>query len=468
MFPLSERRPAAIALILGGVMSAVFVALVLRYDHDLRTIIHEKMIQRDAAVLASVAQQEVETATFEPGGSAPGPWLAALLPAAHRQGLLAMAVFDDDGVLLEKIPANQIPAELPADDFVRLQDGQPLTRYWPAFSLGTILAVGPPEPTPVLEIVLPLRRRDSGASNRATESLIGFVRYHLDARALAAELATLDAGVRRQTTVTLAVGLAALGLLVGTAYALLARAQGTIAERSARLQRANLELTLAAKTSALGQLTSHLVHGLQGSVAGLRVLTAAPENATAAGWTVAAGYADQMQLMIEEIVGLLGDRASSASYELTGLELASIVRRRNAASATSKGVLLEVTGGFPENFDSQRGGILCLIASNLVQNAIEASAPSGQVTVSFQRDTTQVTLLVKDTGPGISPKLREHLFEPGCSGRAGGTGLGLAISQLLARQIGACLVLDASGSAGTIFRVTLPAEPGLPMGPSSS
>ena len=52
--------------------------------------------------------------------------------------------------------------------------------------------------------------------------------------------------------------------------------------------------------------------------------------------------------------------------------------------------------------------------------------------------------------------MREHLFEPGRSGRPGGSGLGLAISQLLARQIGAMLALDATGPTGTTFTLTLP------------
>ena len=459
MLPRSEHSPAAIALILGGVISAVFVGLVLRYDHDLRVTIHEKMIQRDAAVLTSVAQQEVETGRFEPAGADPARWLEALLPAAHRQGLLALAIFDADGVLLEKIPASQLLVELPADDFVRLQNGRSLTRYWPAFSLGTFIAGGPREPTPVLEIVLPLHAKSGGTAEGGAGNLIGFVRYHLDARALAGELATLDAGVRRQTAVTLAVGLAALGLLVGTAYGMLGRAQRTIAERTARLQRANLELTLAAKTSALGQLTSHLIHGLQGSVAGLRDAMASHDAASAPGWAVVTGYADQMQLMIQEIVGLLGDRASATNYELTGRELAAIIRRRNAPSAAGQGVGLEVGDGFAEDFDSHRGGLLCLIASNLVQNAIAASAPAGKVTVALQRDADHITLLVADTGPGFSPDQREHLFEPGRTGRAGGTGLGLAISQLLARQIGASLVLETSGPGRTLFRVTLPVVP---------
>jgi signal transduction histidine kinase len=457
---LAERRPAAVALMLGGVMSAVFVALVLRYDHDLRAVIREKMVQRDAAVLTSVAQQEIETAPFASASSDSKRWLEALLPAAHRQGLLAMAVFDRDGVVLETIPSGQLIEELPADDFIQLQDGRPLTRYWPRFSLGTLLTQGPVEPTPVLEIVLPLHGKISSPLKNAAEGLIGFVRYHLDGRALAGELATLDAGVRRQTVVTLTVGLAALALLVGTAYALLRRAQRTIAERTARLQRANFELTLAAKTSTVGQITAHLVHGLQGSVAGLRSVVAGPEGLSAHDWKIAAGYTEQMQSVIQEIVGLLGDQTTATVYELSGRELAEIVRHRNQATAAAKGVTLEVDAASLRRIDSRLGGLLCLITSNLVQNAIEACVRAGHVIVTMCSGADGLSVRVTDNGPGISPTIREHLFEPGYSGRAGGTGLGLTISQLLARQIGASLVLEATGPQGTTFRVTLPSQSG--------
>jgi signal transduction histidine kinase len=84
----------------------------------------------------------------------------------------------------------------------------------------------------------------------------------------------------------------------------------------------------------------------------------------------------------------------------------------------------------------------------------------------MRRDAAGITLLVTDDGPGIPREIREHLFEPGQTGRAGGTGLGLAISQLLARQIGASLVLEATGPEGTTFRVTLPADRNLAGGQS--
>jgi len=440
-------------------MSAVFVTLVLRYDHDLRAEIHQKMIQRDAAVLTAVTQQEIETGSFEPAGNNPADWLAALLPAAHREGLLAMAIFDADGVVLEKIPAAQLLVELPPEDFVHLRTGRPITRYWPAFSLDTQLTGSTARPTPVLEILLPLHSRNADRPGATGEAPIGYVRYQLDARTLAVELASLDDGVRRQTIGTLTVGLAALGLLVSAAYAMLGRAQRTIAERTARLQRANFELTLSAKASALGQITSHLVHGLQGSVAGLRSVVGTPEGISAGDWKTAADYAEQMQATIQEVVGLLDDQTTATAYEMTGRELADIIRRRNLRAATAKGVRLEGDHCFPETIDNHRGGLLCLIASNLVQNAIEANEQRGFVTVSLRRDAADITLQVRDDGPGIPPEIRARLFEPGQTGRAGGTGLGLAISQLLARQIGASLVLEATGPAGTTFRVTLPAVP---------
>jgi len=91
-----------------------------------------------------------------------------------------------------------------------------------------------------------------------------------------------------------------------------------------------------------------------------------------------------------------------------------------------------------------------------VQNAIDATDAGRRVTVIFAHSGGVATVTVADKGAGIPDEVRAHLFEPGRTSRPGGSGLGLAISQLLARQIGAMLVLDSTGPDGTTFRVTLP------------
>jgi signal transduction histidine kinase len=100
--------------------------------------------------------------------------------------------------------------------------------------------------------------------------------------------------------------------------------------------------------------------------------------------------------------------------------------------------------------------LLCLIATNLIQNAIAATPAGRRVEVVLRHATGAMTLTVADQGAGIAESLRPHLFEPGRSSRPGGTGLGLAISQLLARQIGASLALVETEGPGATFRLTLP------------
>jgi signal transduction histidine kinase len=230
-----------------------------------------------------------------------------------------------------------------------------------------------------------------------------------------------------------------------------------VAERNERLTRANFELTLSSKASAVGQITSHLIHGLQGSVEGLRSVVASREaDPSNPAWESAAGYTERLQTMIRETIALLGDESANASYELTGVELAETITARSRAVAADRKVSLEVDRGFEATIDSHRGSLLCLIASNLVQNAVAASPEGGSVRVSLVHSGWAVVLTVSDHGPGIPEEVQKHLFKPGRSGRPGGSGLGLAISQLMARQIGAEMVLLSTGPAGTTFRVTLP------------
>ncbi len=462
MRPPSDRRLALLGLGAALLLIGVFTALVLHYGRELRGQIRAKMIERDAAVLYPIVRQQIQDAPHSGTAATPSATLlAALRPDSRREGFLAMAIFDEDGVALEQVPSNQLLVELPVEDFFTLQNGRPLTRFFPRFALNRIFPhLSPSPPAPVLEIILPLNRAEPAADRRAdrTGHLVGFVRYHLDARALDRELASLDQTVLRTTLFTLAVGIFSIATIVTAAWLILRRAQRLIAQRNAQLVRTNFELTLAAKASALGQIASHLIHGLQGPVAGLRAMVSGHEKTDTADWSTAADYTERMQSMIQEAVALLGDTASATAYELTGHELADLVRRRNAPAADRERVALEVAGGFDRPLDSHRGSLLCLIVNNLVENALHASAPGQTVRVVFRPAADRIAVHVSDEGAGIPDTLRPHLFEPGRSGRAGGSGLGLAISQLLARQIGATLELESTGPQGTTFRLTLPLD----------
>ncbi|MCA8883216.1 MAG: HAMP domain-containing histidine kinase [Rhodobacteraceae bacterium] len=100
------------------------------------------------------------------------------------------------------------------------------------------------------------------------------------------------------------------------------------------------------------------------------------------------------------------------------------------------------------------------LLGNLVRNArqaIEASGQGGTVTISATETDSAWKIDITDTGPGLPPKAREHLFEPfQGSFRKGGIGLGLVIAAELARGHGGALILMRSDPSGTAFCLTLP------------
>jgi len=110
------------------------------------------------------------------------------------------------------------------------------------------------------------------------------------------------------------------------------------------------------------------------------------------------------------------------------------------------------------------GEQLFRVLVNLVRNArqaLEASGQPGLIEISAsetQEDGQQgVFIRIGDTGPGLPPKAKNHLFEAFQGGvRKGGIGLGLAIAAELVRGHGGRLDLVRSDAEGTEFRIWLP------------
>lgn len=454
---LFSARSAAVALVAGGVLVAIFAALLLHYRRELTDEIHRKIIERYAAVLHPVAMLQLRE---QSGLELPGAphtqhdTVLAVLKSAQQAGMLGVAVFDADGNPLQAVPADMPFADLAPEDYLELTQLKPISRYYPRFLLSSIFAghAPAPPPAPVLEVLLPLHY--PGATH-----LTGVAQYFIDARTLAQELAAIDRRIAVQTYTTLGIGAALIFAVVGAASWGLGRAQRIIAERNERLIRANFELALAAKASVLGQITSHLLHGLQGPVAGLRAVmaTRSPHDATE-DWQTAADYTDRLQAMIQETVTMLGERSAENAYELSAPDLAATLNERHQPAARAAGVELQVAAEPAGRLDSNRGNLLCLIAGNLIENAIQASPRGAPVRVDLGQAEGRLRLTVADRGSGISDEQQRRLFQPGRSSKPGGTGLGLAISHLLALEIGANLALVETSSAGTTFCVILPLQ----------
>jgi signal transduction histidine kinase len=103
------------------------------------------------------------------------------------------------------------------------------------------------------------------------------------------------------------------------------------------------------------------------------------------------------------------------------------------------------------------------ILVNVARNSVQALEMRGardpardQIRITGRREGSIAMIEISDTGPGIPPKARAHLFEAfQGSTRSGGTGLGLAIAAELAAAHGGEIRL-VEGTIGATFRITIP------------
>jgi PAS domain S-box-containing protein len=109
------------------------------------------------------------------------------------------------------------------------------------------------------------------------------------------------------------------------------------------------------------------------------------------------------------------------------------------------------------------------VLQNLIGNAINFTPIGGTIQVTSALETSgsgsgrkpEVVICVSDTGPGISPEVRERLFQKFVSGQefGHGSGLGLAFCKLAVEAHGGRIWVDDKAGQGTKIRFTLPVAP---------
>ncbi|AXX96615.1 sensor histidine kinase [Profundibacter amoris] len=155
-------------------------------------------------------------------------------------------------------------------------------------------------------------------------------------------------------------------------------------------------------------------------------------------------------------------KAEEAAPALTRIPLAGIVNEvidgeRLAAGDSDISYSEDIPAGLVLRADPEQ---LYRIISNIVRNArqaIVATGKEGEINIRAREDEDNWMITITDTGPGLPPKAREHLFTPFQGGvRKGGTGLGLSIAAELVRGHGGRLDLKHTDDKGTEFEICLP------------
>ncbi len=128
-------------------------------------------------------------------------------------------------------------------------------------------------------------------------------------------------------------------------------------------------------------------------------------------------------------------------------------------SVTKKGqvIIHTYSGNDAANIDKK---LLKNILFNLLSNAIKFSPEQGQIEIITLVTNTEVKILVKDNGIGISKEDQKHLFERFFRAHNAthiqGTGLGLNIVAKYAELMKASINFESEENKGTTFTITIP------------
>jgi heavy metal sensor kinase len=138
------------------------------------------------------------------------------------------------------------------------------------------------------------------------------------------------------------------------------------------------------------------------------------------------------------------------------------VARAGEMLASGKNVTIELSN-LPEAAFHGDEDLLRQMVLSLVDNALKFTPTGGVVRLGLERRGAEYLLSISDTGPGIPPEAREHVFErfyraDKARSRAedGGAGLGLAIARWIAQAHDGDLELADSNANGATFVARLP------------
>ena len=418
-----------------------------------RGVIQAKIMERDGAALsvAAVLAREFEDSE----NTVPVEELAYMF--SRVKAILAMRILDPDGNELFRAPDEFIERPLPEGSLAKLQELKPVTRFEHDLPLGSIFS--PSEEGLPLDAKVPLI--DSYIPIEHEGELIGIASIVLNGRELARALAEFDRDLILFACLIFVVGGTIIAIGMAWAFGRLHKANRLLVKRTESLAKANHQLALAAKTSAIGAVTAHLIHDLKSPLFGLEHFVSSRGNNDEGDreeWEMALGTTRRMQKVISDVVRILQEEKGDLSYEITIEEVGDLLRKKLAADCQDAQLRLEIDVEATGKLNNKDGNLILLIVTNLVQNAMQAVPKGGTITFRAREDTEHFLFEVQDTGPGLPPHLLKTLFAPCRSGKKGGTGLGLAISKQLANHMNAELVLKETSPGGTTFQLRVSKE----------
>ena len=215
-------------------------------------------------------------------------------------------------------------------------------------------------------------------------------------------------------------------------------------------------LMVARQFESFNRMSTFVVHDLKNLVSQLSLLTSNAEKHKD-NPEFQRDMLETLDFSVQKMRLLLQKLGRSASTENPSpLQLDQVLRQAVAGKAAFEPrPLLDIAdAGLNVVADRER---LERVVGHLIQNAIEATARDGQVTIRVERHGDAAQVSITDTGEGMSEEfIRERLFKPFESTKSAGMGIGVFESREYISELGGKLHVTSSQPGGTTFKILLP------------
>jgi signal transduction histidine kinase len=235
-----------------------------------------------------------------------------------------------------------------------------------------------------------------------------------------------------------------------------------VAERTAELVEAHDRLAHSGKVAALGRVAAQVAHEVRNPLYGLLLY------ATHLKEQLTGKIADEQLELFDNMIDTINQLTSTTEQILDFARPVRLALRpvdlNSVVSAVLKLVHLQISEhGIKVEFehgDANTTAMLdegCMRAAllNLILNAVEAMPTGGTLSITTATAGETISLLINDTGTGMTEDQVKKIFEPFHTDKTSGLGLGMPYAKKIIEEHGGTIGVESRPGEGTRVWITL-------------
>jgi Amt family ammonium transporter len=245
--------------------------------------------------------------------------------------------------------------------------------------------------------------------------------------------------------------------------------EGRVRKATARLEETQRQLLQSEKLAALGKLSAGIAHEIRNPLTSIKILihSLVDERATDVSREKDLSVIEAEIERVNKIIKQFLDFARPRPPSLESMDVRAVLEETLSLlryEMESQGISLEKNFTPDLPFVPMDREQMKQVFLNLMLNAIQAMERGGRLKIltswrhppSGDGGRSEVEIMIRDTGLGMSEDIQSKVFEPFFSTKEEGIGLGLPIAQRIVEEHRGKIQLESKVGEGTTVTITLP------------